>query len=182
MAATRDEPSDDAQLVARCLRGDTAAFEPLVRRYQRVLFTVAYRLTANVHDAEDAVQNAFVRAYTKLDSFDPRRPFFSWLYRIAVNETLNHKRGRRDHEPMADVFSVPDGLAASLERANTTARVRAAVSSLNDDLRDVVVLHYFAELPYEAVGEALGIPPKTVKSRLFSARQKLEGALGRVGG
>src|SRR4029079_12586109 len=92
------EPEDDGVCVARCLRGEPAAFEPIVRRYQRVLFSVAHRMLGNYEDALDATQNAFVRAYDGLDSYDPSRRFFSWIYRITVNECLNFRRARRDTE------------------------------------------------------------------------------------
>ena len=167
---------DDAVCVARCLEGDTSAFEPLVRRYERVLFTMAYRLTANVEDARDATQNAFVSAYVHLDRFDPSRSFFSWLYRITLNETLNLKRGRREHSPLANP-RVESGVEAALDRADTRARVRTAVRHLPDDQRDVIVLRHFAELSYQDIAEALAIPEKTVKSRLFSARQRLAALL-----
>src|SRR5262245_37927861 len=89
--------TDEVQWVARCLRGDSQAFECLVLRHQRVVFTVALRLLGDYEDARDATQNAFIRAYTRLETFDPTRRFFSWIYRIAVNECLNLRRTRRPH-------------------------------------------------------------------------------------
>jgi RNA polymerase sigma-70 factor (ECF subfamily) len=89
------DSTDDVECVARCLRGESAAFEPLVARYQRVLFAVALRLTGDYEDARDATQNAFVRAYERLDTYDPSRRFFSWLYRIAINESLNLRRTQK---------------------------------------------------------------------------------------
>ena len=91
---------EDVKWVARCLRGDSTAFEPLVTRHQRVLFSVALRLVGNYEDARDATQNAFIRAYERLETFDLERKFFSWIYRIAVNECLNLRRGRRSHESL----------------------------------------------------------------------------------
>ena len=87
-----DQDADDLALVARCRAGETAAFEALVERYQRVLFTVALRMLGDYDAASDAAQNAFVKAYQKLDTFDPTRRFFSWIYRILVNECLNARR------------------------------------------------------------------------------------------
>jgi len=84
----------DAQLVARCLRGEIEAFEPLVLRYQRALFNVAWRMLGDREEARDVVQGAFAKAWQGLASFDPRYRFFSWMYRIVVNESLN-ARGRR---------------------------------------------------------------------------------------
>ena len=165
-------PNDDAVWVARCLQGETAAFETLVRRYQQVLFNVALRLTGNVEDARDVTQNAFVRAFLHLDTFDPSRKFFSWLYRIAVNEGLNARRDRRQHEPLEETFEA-DPTDDPVERIEASERVETALLGLSREYREVIVMRYFAELSYEEIAEAIGIPEKTVKSRLFSARQRL---------
>lgn len=165
-------PNDDAIWVARCLQGDPGAFETLVRRYQGILYTVAFRLTANREDAKDVAQNTFVRAYEHLDSYDPNRKFFSWIYRIAVNESLNYRRTQRAHEPL-DPAVEARATADPVERVEAAERLQAALMSLSPEYREVVVMRYFAELSYEEIGEAVGIPEKTVKSRLFSARQRL---------
>lgn len=171
------DAADDADCVARCLQGDTAAFEPLVARYQRALFTVALRLTSNREDARDATQNAFIRAFERLDTFDPSRRFFSWLYRIAVNESLNLRRTLKAHEPIA--ASLEAGATADpVERAELSERVQAALMQLPFDQREVIVLRHFAEMSYEEIGDALSLPEKTVKSRLFAARQRLAPLLG----
>jgi len=167
------EADDDAVCVAQCLRGETAAFEALVARYQRVLFTVAFRLTGNYEDARDATQNAFVRAYERLDRFDPERKFFSWIYRIALNESLNLRRIRQPNEPLADTMTAEGGQTEAVEAAETGARVQKALMRLTKEHREVIVMRHFADLSYDEIADALGIPEKTVKSRLFSARQRL---------
>jgi RNA polymerase sigma-70 factor, ECF subfamily len=173
------EPTEDADLVARCLRGDRAAFEPLVTRYERVLFTVALRLTGEYEDARDATQNAFVRAYVHLETFDPSRKFFSWLYRIVVNECLNLRRARHPNEPLVETIEAPASGGLDIVAASETHdRIQAALMALTREYREVVVLRHFADLSYEEIGEALGVPDKTVKSRLFSARKRLADLLG----
>jgi len=172
------EPNDDADCVASCLGGDTGAFEPLVRRYERVVFTVAYRLLGDYEDARDATQNAFVKAFEKLETFDPDRRFFSWLYRIAVNESLNLRRGRRPQEALPDRLESASRAEERLEARERRDRVQAAIDRLSAEQRDVIILRHFVELSYEAIGEALDVPEKTVKSRLFSARQRLADLLG----
>jgi len=170
------EPDEDVVCVARCLRGDSSAFEAIVRRYQRVLFSVARRMLGNHEDAMDATQNAFVRAYEGLAGYDPDRRFFSWIYRIAVNECLNVRRARRPGEPLpeglgdADAGSSPLEMVAALERSES---IDAALIRLSEDHRMVVVLRHFMELSYTEISEAIGVPEKTVKSRLFDARQRL---------
>ena len=165
-------PNDDGVWVARCLGGDAAAFETLVRRYQRVLFTVAVRLTGNTEDAQDVTQNTFIRAYERLETYDPARRFFSWIYRIAVNESLNFLRARRPHDELHDTLEA-NAADDPVEREEKGERVQAALMELTKEYREVILLRYFGELSYEEIGETIGIPEKTVKSRLFSARQRL---------
>jgi RNA polymerase sigma-70 factor (ECF subfamily) len=169
---------EDALCVARCLKGDLGAFEPLVRRYERVLFSVALRLVGNYEDARDATQNTFVKAFERLDRFDPEHKFFSWIYRIAVNESLNFRRSRRPSEPLAGDFEVPAGSFDAIQAGETRERVDAALRTLSPEYREVIVLRHFAELSYEEISDATGVPEKTVKSRLFSARQRLATLLG----
>ena len=163
---------DEERLIARCLSGDTAAFEPLVRRYHRPLFRVAVRLLGNREEARDAGQSAFLKAYQALASRGAGRPFFSWVYRILVNDCLNTLRSRHPTQPLEDMAgSVAD--TDAVETGETQRRVRQALLRLPADQRDVIVLRHFAEMSYEQAAMALGIPEKTVKSRLFSARQRL---------
>jgi RNA polymerase sigma-70 factor (ECF subfamily) len=167
------QDAEDRALVARCLAGDTAAFEPIVERYQRVLFTVARRMLDDPEQAADATQNAFISAYRKLETFDPKRRFFSWIYRILVNECLNDRRGRRPHEPLSPELATV-GTPADLLEANDRRRsVQAAVLALPTEYREVVILRHFTGLSYEEIADALGLPAKTVKSRLHTARQRL---------
>lgn len=169
------EPDDDIICVARCLRGDSSAFEAIVRRYQRVLFSVAHRMLGNYEDALDATQNTFVRAYQGLETYDPDRRFFSWIYRIGVNECLNARRARRPDEPLPDQIEAAQtgGPFQGVEATERSESIDAALAGLSEDHRLVVVLRHFADLSYTEMSEALGVPEKTVKSRLFEARQRL---------
>ena len=167
------EPEDEIACVARCLRGDASAFETLVIRYERVLFTVALRLLGNADDARDATQNAFVRAYEGLHTFDPSRRFFSWIYRIAVNESLNLRRAQRQYDPLPETLETRADAMDRVEARELTERVQGALMTLSLEHREVVVMRHFADLSYDEIAETLDIPAKTVKSRLFSARQRL---------
>jgi RNA polymerase sigma-70 factor (ECF subfamily) len=169
-------PNDDALWVSRCLQGDASAFEVLVRRYQRVVYSVAYRLTGSLEDAQDVAQNAFLRAYEHLDSYDPARKFFSWMYRIAVNESLNYRRARKPHDPIERALPIPDG-DDPVARLEQRERIQTALMSLSPEHRELIVLKYFSDLSYDEISHAVGIPEKTVKSRLFTARQQLEALL-----
>lgn len=172
-----DQDADDLALVARCQVGEAAAFEALVERYQRVLFSVALRMLGDYDAASDAAQNAFVKAYQKLDTFDRTRRFFSWLYRILVNECLNARRDSRPYEPIPPDLAADGTPADLLEIAERRKRVQAAILALPMEYREVIVLRHFAELSYEEIGEALHVPAKTVKSRLHTARERLAAML-----
>lgn len=164
---------DEAGLIARCLAGDSAAFEPLVTRYHRPLFSVAVRMLGSRDEAQDVTQTAFLKAYQALATCDPDRRFFSWIYRILLNECLNTLRARRPTQVIDERFPAVDGASDPVEVGENRQRVRKALLQLPEAQRDVIVLRHFAELRYEQIAAALGIPEKTVKSRLFAARQRL---------
>ena len=166
---------DDESLARRSAGGEIEAFEILVIRYQRVLFKVALRMLGDHADANDATQAALVKAYQHLDSFDPRFRFFSWIYRILLNECLNTRRGRRVHEQEAVASELPGNGTPldALEKTERRQRVQKALLTLPDDYRQVVVLRHFAELSYDEIAATLAIPAKVVKSRLYTARQRL---------
>jgi RNA polymerase sigma-70 factor, ECF subfamily len=164
---------DEDGLIGRCLDGDRAAFEPLVERYHGPLFRVAARLLGDREEARDATQTAFLKAYQALATCDRQRKFFSWIYRILVNECLNTLRARRPMQGLDGRMAAPAGGGDAVESEETRSRVRRALLQLTPEQRDVIVLRHFAEMRYEQMAAALRIPEKTVKSRLFSARQRL---------
>ena len=152
------EADDDLVCVTRCLRGDSAAFESIVRRYERVLFSVARRMLWNYEDALDATQNAFVRAYEGLDTYDPNRRFFSWIYRIAVNECLNARRARRPDDPLPDQLEAPAEASPfeGLQKAERSGIIDAALVRLSEDHRLVVVLRLFCRAVHSEISERSG--------------------------
>jgi len=169
--------AEDVADVVRCLDGDHAAFKALVDRYQRPFFTFAVRVLGNRDEASDAVQTAFVKVYENLGTFDRNRRFFSWAYRILVNECLNVRRGQRPSEPIDADLVAHGSPHDDVERIERRRQVQAAILQLPLEYRDVIVLHYFNGLAYEEISETLGVPQKTVKSRLYTARQRLAAAL-----
>ena len=111
--------------------------KPIVERYQRLLFTVALRMLGDHDEASDAAQNAFVKAYQKLDTFDQSRRFFSWIYRILLNECLNLRRDRRPHERLTPELATVGGPAELLEATERRRRVQAAIRALPIEYREV---------------------------------------------
>jgi RNA polymerase sigma-70 factor (ECF subfamily) len=169
-------PDDDSQLVTSTLGGDVEAFGILVERYEKPLFNAAFRITGNREDALEATQTAFLKVYDRLKTFDARHRFFSWIFRIVVNESLDIAQQRRRYvTDGSDNGEAPasGGPEADYAAAQASARVRRALAKLPPDHRSVLVLRHFHELSYSEMAQLIGIPEKTVKSRLFSARREL---------
>jgi RNA polymerase sigma-70 factor (ECF subfamily) len=165
---------DDRSLVSDCLNGSTRSFDVLVDRYYKVLYVVALRVTGNREEAQDVTQTTFLKAYEKLATFDPEHRFFSWIYRILMNESLNQLKKRRPTVEIEDGFAThertPD---QEYERGRLSEVVQEALMQLPMKQRQVLVLRHFGDLSYGEISSVLGVPEKTVKSRLFSARRWL---------
>lgn len=172
---TTDE--QDRAAIRRYLEGDGVAARELVERYQRPLFTVAFRMLGNAQDAEDVTQAVFARVFRDLASYDPTHRFFSWVYRMTVNAALNAQRDRKALTPIEDHVDLPTDNTGADEALAVETQVHQALSQLKPDDRTIVVLRYFQSLSYDEIAEVLGIPAKTVKSRLFTARDRLRGLL-----
>jgi RNA polymerase sigma-70 factor, ECF subfamily len=168
----------DQALVARYRDGDREAFAELVVRYQRPIYNAAFWILRSADDARDVAQDVFLRVAEHLDEFDGQHRFFSWIYRIAVNECLNLKRARRVHEPVTEALEAGSPLRDALETDELSVIVRKALAELTSEQREVVILKYFADLSYGEISQTLGVPEKTIKSRLFEARQRLGARLG----
>lgn len=175
------QPLVEEQLVERARRGETAAFAELVVAYRGIAFRTAYLLTRDAADAEEAVQDGFVKAYRALGRFRAGAPFRPWLLAIVANEAKNRRRsaGRRSALVLQDA---PGDAAPSPEAALLAGegreRLLRAVESLRDDDRDAVVCRYFLELSEEETATALGLPVGTVKSRTHRALARLKEELG----
>ena len=173
---------DDNELVRQCLAGNPQAFEVLVEKYQKPIFNVAYRMTHNYEDAEDITQSVFVKAYEKLRSFRPSYKFFSWIYRIAVNETLNVLQQSKRTEEINSEYSAsektPDESYAETELQE---KLQEALMGLSMEYQVLILLKHFQHFSYREIAYIMDIPEKKVKSRLFTARQLLRDILMRRG-
>ncbi len=165
---------DDAALVRACLEGDPRAFEVLVDRYYKILFNVAVRMLHHEEDGRDATQTAFLKAYEKLPTYRPEHKFFSWVYRILVNEALNMLARRRPQEPVDDrIVTSQKGPEQDYEESQLSRVIGEALMRVSIEHREVLILRHFLALSYDEIGAIVGIPPKTVKSRLFAARKHM---------
>jgi RNA polymerase sigma-70 factor (ECF subfamily) len=182
--------SDDHSLVEACRAGRPEAFGVLVERYQQRLFQTVLRLVGSAEDAEDVLQDAFFRAFEKLDQFQGESSFYTWVYRIAVNLALSNHRRRRvrsvlrleRRRPVLREHQVPDESvdadpSVPLERAERQRIVEAALNRLGPEHRAVVVLKDFDGRRYEEISAILNIPVGTVRSRLHRARCELRDRL-----
>lgn len=160
----------------RFRRGDREAFAELVVRYQGPVYNAAFWVVRRAEDASDVCQTAFLKAAERIDDYDPRFRFFSWLYRIALNEALNLVRDHGRVEELDERAEWPDqgaGPEEQLQAAQRSRRLQEALMKLSTRDRVVVSLRHFSELSYAEIAEVLDIDEKTVKSRLFEARQRL---------
>jgi RNA polymerase sigma factor (sigma-70 family) len=177
-------PLDDIALVERARNGDVNAYEELVQHYQELAFRVAYQVTGDAAEAEDAAQEAFVNAYYALGRFRPGAPFRPWLCRIVVNEARNRRTSAHRRSVLAEralVAQSSGDSAQSPEAAAEAGEVRstivAALRSLREDDRLILAYRLFFDLSEAEMAEALSCPRGTVKSRLSRALGRLRAVL-----
>ena len=182
--ACTSEEEDDRVLVERYLSGDRDAFTSLVVRYQRPIYNAAFWVLRRADDASDITQEVFLKVAERRDDYDPKFKFFSWIYRIAINESLNLLRQNR-RETLDDDIDLPAPESASPEQqlgnAQLSERIRSAMMSMTVNDRVVLSLRHFSECSYEAIAQILDLEEKTVKSRLFESRQRLRSLLADLG-
>ncbi len=182
--------SSDSHLVAAALAGEPSAFDQLVRMYQDRLYAAMLQVTGSPEEAEDVVQDAFVRSFVKLNTFQQNSQFFTWLYRIAINSALSRRRRRRQvvsidqvqestgDEP-ADRIEAPDARLMLNEQA---IMVRKALEIVSEDHRTILVLREMEDCSYEQIAEILQIQIGTVRSRLSRARIALKESIEKLEG
>lgn len=182
------DDTSDRELVARVQGGDMAAYDELIRRNQRKIYQLVYHMTANREDAEDLTQDVFVKAYKVLSQFKGDSSFYTWVYRIAVNQTINYlkKRNRRSAISLDDLDQAVErdpGYVELRARESTVRdvtlselqkKLNEALQTLSEKHRTVAVLHDIQGIPKEEIGKMIGCSEGTVKSRLFYARRELQ--------
>lgn len=160
------------------MKGDRAAFTTLLGRYEKPVFNAAFRMLNNPEDARDVTQTVFLKAYERLERFDPRYRFFSWIYRIALNESIDLLKARNRLDSLAsEPAAETDGPERETSREQQGRQIQAALMTIKTEYRAVIVLKHFLDCNYLEISEILGIPEKTVKSRLYTGRQLLRNKL-----
>lgn len=184
-------PAEEMELVERARQGDLQAYDELVKRYQERIYATVYHMTANHEDANDLAQESFVKAYQALKSFKGGSSFYTWLYRIAVNKTINFlkQRKNRQHMSLNDLdFNAehdPDLVALISDKtprreaglAELQEKLNGALQKLSESHRMAVVLHDVQGLSHEEIAKVMHCNIGTVRSRLFYARQQLQALL-----
>jgi RNA polymerase sigma factor RpoE len=185
------EAADERILVRRAQQGDLAAYDELVQRYQERIYATVYHMTANHEDANDLAQDAFIKAFRALKSFKGDSSFFTWVYRIAVNKTINFLKQRKKRTQMSlndldfNAEHDPDLVALisdktprrELNLTELQGRLNEAMQKLSETHRLVVTLHDVQGLSHEEISKIMDCNTGTVRSRLFYARQQLQAHL-----
>lgn len=183
---SKDE-SDDLKYVKKSLSGDAKAFEWIVRTYEKRIYFTVVQMVMNHDDADDVMQETFIKAYTKLNTFDDSYPFYPWLYRIAVNTSLNHqkKKARLRALPIddlegnhyqADLAESPQQIR-DMASGELISQLKKALERIPYEQRTVFILRVHDGLSYQEISDTLEISIGTVMSRLSRAREKLRGLL-----
>ena len=173
---------DDKKLMERCLKGDRQAFEALLVRYQKPVYNAAYRMLHDPEDARDVTQTVFLKVYENLDQYDPSHRFFSWIYRIAMNESINWlKKSSRQETLEHEAADQGDGPEQKAGDQQLGEGMEAALMMIKTEYRAVIILKHVLGCSYIEISEVLDIPEKKVKSRLYSARQLLQERLTQQG-
>lgn len=177
------EPTDlDYALLRRVAKGEAPALTELIRRHQTRLYNLAYRLLKDRLDAEDALQEVFIKVYEHASSFEPKATVSAWLNRITANHCLNRLRQRHFQEPLdqEDAVALPDAGASpleALEEQHLAWRLEDLLAALPENQRRALILKRFGDLSYQQIGEEMGLSPQAVDGLLKRARQFLKKAL-----
>lgn len=167
----------DEYIIKKCLGGDFNAFRVIIEKYQLPLYRTALGITGIQQEAEDITQNTFLKAWEKLDTYDPEYKFFSWIYRICVNESLNSTRILNKVSSLEEEQTEDTTPHLELVKNEEHTLLKKAVDKLPEHYKTVIILRHFEELSYQEIADILQIKTETVKSRLFSARNLLKETL-----
>jgi RNA polymerase sigma-70 factor (ECF subfamily) len=169
-----DEREEELEWIRRSRAGDAAAFEALVRKYQRMIHALTFRMTGSPADAEDLAQEVFIQLHRQLGSFRGESKFSSWLYRIGINTCLNWKKSQQRRAQLHEEWSKEQEIELGPDNtADVSHRVQAALLKLPDKQRAAIVLTTYENMNHAEAARALGCSETTVSWRIFMARKQL---------
>lgn len=165
---------DESKIIADIIAGDTMQYRVLVERYQNPVYRVIIRIVGDANDAKELTQEVFVKAFESLGQYKSDYKFFSWIYRIAINNALLHEKRKRSffqiNETITQTKKVTD---ETIDFERRDYLLKQMIDKLSEHYKSVIYLKYYTDLSYAEISEAFGIPEKTIKSRLFEARKIL---------
>lgn len=187
-----DKKNEDTELVALAQKGSTNSFNKLVDKYHSRIYSLTYQMTSNREDAEDLTQEIFIKAFEALPRFKGRSSFYTWLYRIGINKTINYRKKRNRNRPLSidalDQDITYDEVYAELDSKDSPLRhiglnelqvkLNEAMQKLSLKHRTVVVMHDIEGIPHDEIAKIVGVSVGTIRSRLFYARRQLQADLG----
>ena len=187
-----DKKNEDTELVALAQKGSTNSFNKLIDKYHSRIYSLTYQMTSNREDAEDLTQEIFIKAFEALPRFKGRSSFYTWLYRIGINKTINYRKKRNRNRPLSidamDQDITYDEVYAELDSKDSPLRhiglnelqvkLNEAMQRLSLKHRTVVVMHDIEGIPHDEIAKIVGVSVGTIRSRLFYARRQLQADLG----
>ena len=187
-----DKKNEDTELVALAQKGSTNSFNKLIDKYHSRIYSLTYQMTSNREDAEDLTQEIFIKAFEALPRFKGRSSFYTWLYRIGINKTINYRKKRNRNRPLSidalDQDITYDEVYAELDSKDSPLRhiglnelqvkLNEAMQKLSLKHRTVVVMHDIEGIPHDEIAKIVGVSVGTIRSRLFYARRQLQADLG----
>ena len=187
-----DKKNEDTELVALAQKGSTNSFNKLVDKYHSRIYCLTYQMTSNREDAEDLTQEIFIKAFEALPRFKGRSSFYTWLYRIGINKTINYRKKRNRNRPLSidalDQDITYDEVYAELDSKDSPLRhiglnelqvkLNESMQKLSFKHRTVVVMHDIEGIPHDEIAKIVGVSVGTIRSRLFYARRQLQADLG----
>ena len=169
------ETGDDQELIGRCRRGDQEAFTIMVGRYQRMVYSVAYRMTYSAEDADDLAQEIFLKAWREIGTLQAQAKFSAWLYRLSVNACLNWRKSAGRRGRLHEKYRVESEVNPHTEALGETAeKIHAALQQLDARQRAAIVLTVYEGLSHAEAARALGCAETTISWRIFAARRRLK--------
>jgi RNA polymerase sigma-70 factor (ECF subfamily) len=170
------DQNEEAQIVARVLKGDRQAYALLVEKYKSPIYNLAYRMTGNLGDAEDLTQETFIRAYQYLWSYDTRKKLFSWLYTVALNLIKNHYKKNKKHNISEELsaHSLADNKPSPEAKLIEAQEISSCLSQLEYELRALLIMKYQQELSFEEIAEITGKSLSAIKMSVYRGLEKLK--------
>ncbi len=178
------EQKSDTYYISKVLEGNSDSFAPLVDKYKQLAFSLSMKITRNREDAEEAAQDAFIKAYRSLESFKGSATFKTWFFRIVYTTAISKVRGKQNNQVSFEDYKLTDSELMDTENAvgqlsveERSAQLHKAMDHLDPDERAILNLYYFEDLPVEEIATIMGLSSSNVKVKLFRSRKKLYGQL-----